>query len=108
MLYMPTFWHTSKICFSLPRCAKCGKDHLTADCEETTPFCVNCKSDHTADDPQCPSFLSRQRKGAERRRKEKENNFNTNSQNIDYLIPSLANFNLQIESEILLFAALQN
>ena len=89
--YIPTrcytcqrFGHTSKICFSLPRCAKCGKDHLTADCEETTPFCVNCKSDHTADDPQCLSFLSRQRKGAERRRKEKENNFNTNSQNIDY------------------------
>ena len=75
--YIPTrcfrcqrFGHTSKICFSLPRCAKCGEDHSSLECEKTDFHCVNCKNNHPAYDPQCPSFLTRQRKGIERRLKE--------------------------------------
>ena len=74
--YIPTrcyrcqrFGHTAKICFGLLRCAKCGKEHLTQDCEETTHHCVNCKGDHPAYDSHCPSFITRQKKGAERRKK---------------------------------------
>ena len=75
--YIPTrclrcqrFGHTSKICFSLPRCAKCGEDHSSLECDKTEFHCVNCKNNHPAYDPLCPSFLTRQRKGIERRQKE--------------------------------------
>ena len=39
------------------------------DCEETTHHCVNCKGDHPAYDSHCPSFITRQKKGAKRRKK---------------------------------------
>ena len=75
--YIPTrcykcqrFGHTSKICHRLPRCAKCGKDHPTLECEETNFHCVNCKENHPSYDPKCQAFLNRQRKGEERKQKE--------------------------------------
>ncbi|GFW42291.1 uncharacterized protein TNCV_1207461 [Trichonephila clavipes] len=44
-----------------PRCLKCGKDHLTRDCEikerQDNPYCINCETyGHTACYTKCPKF----------------------------------------------------
>lgn len=45
------FGHTRNHCNKKPRCVKCGKDHITADCQKTAKTratCANCKGDHPA------------------------------------------------------------
>ncbi|GFU00277.1 uncharacterized protein TNCV_4258461 [Trichonephila clavipes] len=55
------FYHTAANCFMQPRCIKCGKDHMTKDCEITNkvenPYCINCHVyGHTACYTKCPRF----------------------------------------------------
>ncbi|GFW10619.1 uncharacterized protein TNCV_894141 [Trichonephila clavipes] len=55
------FFHTAANCHMLPRCFKCGKQHLTKDCEikerQENPFCINCEAyGHTACYTKCPKF----------------------------------------------------
>ncbi|GFX74094.1 uncharacterized protein TNCV_490581 [Trichonephila clavipes] len=51
----------------IPSCLKCGKDHLTKDCEikeQENPYCINCKVyGHAACYTKCPSF-PKPKKGA--------------------------------------------
>ncbi|GFW95247.1 uncharacterized protein TNCV_314491 [Trichonephila clavipes] len=55
------FFHTAANCHMLPRCLKCGKEHLTKDCEikdrQENPYCINCEAyGHTACYTKCPKF----------------------------------------------------
>ncbi|GFT57649.1 uncharacterized protein TNCV_3608121 [Trichonephila clavipes] len=55
------FYHTAANCHMTPRCLKCGKDHLTRDCEikerQDNPYCINCETyGHTACYTKCPKF----------------------------------------------------
>lgn len=45
------FGHTRNHCNKKPRCVKCGKGHITAECTKpakTRATCANCKGDHPA------------------------------------------------------------
>ncbi|GFW95131.1 uncharacterized protein TNCV_1497701 [Trichonephila clavipes] len=55
------FYHTAANCFMKPRCIKCGKEHMTKDCNITqrieNPYCINCHVyGHTACYTKCPRF----------------------------------------------------
>ncbi|GFW96326.1 uncharacterized protein TNCV_1294091 [Trichonephila clavipes] len=55
------FFHTAANCHMTPRCLKCGKAHLTKDCDikerQENPFCINCEVyGHTACYTKCPKF----------------------------------------------------
>ncbi|GFU97124.1 uncharacterized protein TNCV_4642171 [Trichonephila clavipes] len=55
------FFHTAANCHMPPRCLKCGKEHLTKDCEikerQENPYCINCEAyGHTACYTKCPKF----------------------------------------------------
>ncbi|GFV82535.1 uncharacterized protein TNCV_3983251 [Trichonephila clavipes] len=55
------FYHTAANCHMTPRCLKCGKAHLTRECEikdrQENPFCINCEVyGHTACYTKCPKF----------------------------------------------------
>ncbi|GFT72168.1 nucleic-acid-binding protein from transposon X-element [Trichonephila clavipes] len=55
------FYHTAANCHMTPRCLKCGKAHLTKDCDikerQENPFCINCEVyGHTACYTKCPKF----------------------------------------------------
>ncbi|GFT80926.1 uncharacterized protein TNCV_1935241 [Trichonephila clavipes] len=55
------FYHTAANCHMTPRCLKCGKAHLTKECEikdrQENPFCINCEVyGHTACYTKCPKF----------------------------------------------------
>ncbi|GFW28099.1 nucleic-acid-binding protein from transposon X-element [Trichonephila clavipes] len=55
------FYHTAANCHMTPRCLKCGKAHLTKNCEikerQENPFCINCEVyGHTACYTKCPKF----------------------------------------------------
>ena len=62
--YVPPVWrctkcqllgHTKQGCRRRnPRCAKCGKDHPTQDCQSKSLFCLNCCGSHAASDHRCP------------------------------------------------------
>ena len=56
------FNHTSKSCnASCSSCFKCSGNHTSSDCEAVSLCCKNCKtsekSDHMANDKQCPRYL---------------------------------------------------
>ncbi|GFU89337.1 nucleic-acid-binding protein from transposon X-element [Trichonephila clavipes] len=56
------FFHTAANCHMTPRCLKCGKAHLTRECEikerQDNPYCINCEAyGHTACYTKCPKFL---------------------------------------------------
>ncbi|GFY60268.1 nucleic-acid-binding protein from transposon X-element [Trichonephila inaurata madagascariensis] len=45
------FFHSSRFCTRNPKCAKCGKPHLTRDCKKTAaeePVCCHCQGNHPA------------------------------------------------------------
>ncbi|GFY31944.1 nucleic-acid-binding protein from transposon X-element [Trichonephila clavipes] len=55
------FFHTAANCHMSPRCLKCGKEHLTKNCEikerQNNPYCINCETyGHTACYTKCPKF----------------------------------------------------
>ncbi|GFS81895.1 nucleic-acid-binding protein from transposon X-element [Trichonephila clavipes] len=55
------FFHTAANCHMPPRCLKCGKEHLTKNCDikerQDNPFCINCETyGHTACYTKCPKF----------------------------------------------------
>ncbi|GFV15992.1 nucleic-acid-binding protein from transposon X-element [Trichonephila clavipes] len=55
------FFHTAANCHMTPRCLKCGKAHLTRECEikerQENPYCINCETyGHTACYTKCPKF----------------------------------------------------
>ncbi|GFX99825.1 uncharacterized protein TNCV_258641 [Trichonephila clavipes] len=55
------FFHTAANCHMTPRCLKCGKAHLTKDCDikqrQENPYCINCEVyGHTACYTKCPKF----------------------------------------------------
>ncbi|GFU71114.1 uncharacterized protein TNCV_1216381 [Trichonephila clavipes] len=55
------FFHTAANCHMLPRCLKCGKEHLTKNCDikerQDNPYCINCETyGHTACYTKCPKF----------------------------------------------------
>lgn len=55
------FGHASANCFKVPKCVKCGLEHLTKDCTKTPDLpakCANCNGSHTANFSQCPSLLT--------------------------------------------------
>lgn len=53
--------HLQNRCFHAPKCGKCGDEHLSSSCAETTLYCGPCnQAGHTATDPACPSRLKYQ------------------------------------------------
>lgn len=53
------FGHSSTNCQMQQRCVKCGKDHITADCQQTqneAPTCANCNGPHPASWRGCKLF----------------------------------------------------
>lgn len=55
------FGHGSGQCFQIPRCVKCGNNHLTQDCHikernSDKIQCANCSGPHTANYRLCPSY----------------------------------------------------
>ncbi|XP_050305056.1 uncharacterized protein LOC126742452 [Anthonomus grandis grandis] len=51
------FGHGQSHCNAHPKCVKCGKDHLSQECEKplpTPPSCANCGGVHTTSNQGCP------------------------------------------------------
>lgn len=46
--------HGIRNCNMLPKCAKCGLDHLSDNCNSPVEKCANCKGDHSAVSTECP------------------------------------------------------
>ncbi|GFS72064.1 uncharacterized protein TNCV_4213461 [Trichonephila clavipes] len=59
------FFHTAANCHMITRCLKCGKEHLTKDCDiKERQDCINCNAyGHTACYTKCPNF-PKPRKGS--------------------------------------------
>lgn len=56
------FGHGQNNCYSTPKCVKCAKNHLTADCTmvrtpNTTAKCCNCGGNHPANYKKCDAYL---------------------------------------------------
>lgn len=57
------YGHVAVGCTKQTRCAGCGEDHDTRNCESATIRCVNCNSEaHRADSPQCSAFQEYKKK----------------------------------------------
>lgn len=48
------YGHGIRNCNMPPKCAKCGLNHLSDDCDSPVQKCANCKGDHTAISLECP------------------------------------------------------
>lgn len=71
------FNHTNKYCNKLPKCVKCGENHLTSDCKKArnaSPKCVNCGGNHPANYRGCEVFVKIQKKRDELNKKSKSIN----------------------------------
>ncbi|KAG8239056.1 hypothetical protein J437_LFUL018862 [Ladona fulva] len=54
------FGHVEKACHMPPRCVKCGKNHLTINCEMPKTLeatCANCQGNHPASYRGCSAYL---------------------------------------------------
>ncbi|KAG8235934.1 hypothetical protein J437_LFUL015999 [Ladona fulva] len=54
------FGHVEKACHMPPRCVKCGKNHLTVNCEMPRTLeakCANCQGNHPANYRGCSAYL---------------------------------------------------
>ena len=54
------FNHRQNGCRNHARCARCGRQHRTSECEidnNEPRRCANCKGDHSAASPECPFYL---------------------------------------------------
>ena len=54
------FNHRQHGCHNHSRCARCGRQHRTGECEldtDQTLRCANCKGYHSAASPSCPQYL---------------------------------------------------
>lgn len=54
------FGHSSAHCGHPPKCVKCGKNHLSNNCNKSVdqpPTCCNCGGEHTASFKKCPSYI---------------------------------------------------
>ncbi|KAG8240160.1 hypothetical protein J437_LFUL019277 [Ladona fulva] len=59
------FGHTDKACHMPPRCVKCGRNHLTAECKKEAgeaAVCANCKGGHPASYRGCPVYAKLKQK----------------------------------------------
>ncbi|KAG8234171.1 hypothetical protein J437_LFUL007329 [Ladona fulva] len=59
------FGHVEKACHMPPRCVKCGKNHLTIDCEMPKTLeatCANCQGNHPASYRGCAAYLRMKKK----------------------------------------------
>lgn len=53
--------HESK-CSSNIKCTRCRQDHNRTDCPDTaTTVCINCAGPHSADDKECPKYITIQK-----------------------------------------------
>lgn len=50
------YGHHSSDCGYKDRCRKCGQDHKSEDCDNSTVKCANCKGDHSSNSKDCPWF----------------------------------------------------
>lgn len=56
------YGHTQPFCHAPYKCMKCAENHSTHECKKpiTTPAkCSNCLGEHTANNPTCPSYPSK-------------------------------------------------
>lgn len=56
-----SFGHTKSYCSHIPRCVKCGENHLSKECtkDHNLPAkCANCAGDHTASYKGCPKYIN--------------------------------------------------
>jgi hypothetical protein len=89
--------HGESFC-NLPfKCLNCAEEHQTKDCPqgndppEDKIKCANCKQNHKADNPNCPSKIVY--KNAKKKASTKNNNHNRNNYNTSHhLIQSMENF----------------
>lgn len=53
------FFHAARWCRSVPRCVKCGENHLSVACVNPNKReCANCGGKHTANYKQCPVYAA--------------------------------------------------
>lgn len=56
------FGHTRTYCAHKSRCVKCGKEHITTQCQkkkEQKAKCANCQGEHTANWRGCPTYKAK-------------------------------------------------
>ncbi|KAL4143312.1 hypothetical protein QTP88_005658 [Uroleucon formosanum] len=54
-----TYGHTRSYCHYVPRCVKCGEEHLSVSCnksKDSPAKCALCSGDHTANFKGCPAY----------------------------------------------------